>query len=226
MKKALAVFAKAPLPGRVKTRLVPALTPEEGAELYRCMLLDTLARVRTLPVDTVIFYEGEADFFRDLVPGGQLIPQQGIDLGERLQNAFEALSLLGYRDRAAIGTDAPDLPLAFIEEAFRFLESGSDAVFGPAEDGGYYLIALAGASGALFSDIPWSGPQVLATSRQRALESGFTTSLLPTWYDVDTFQDLLRPGLANPENGAPLTRAFLKERGLGAAWPAEAKMQR
>jgi uncharacterized protein len=215
MKRALAVFAKAPLPGRVKTRLAPALTPEEGADLYRRMLLDTLARVRALAVDIVIFYDGEERFFHDLAPGALLVPQDEGDLGQRLQGAFGMLISLGYQARVVIGTDAPDLPLRFIEDAFRLIESGSDAVFGPAEDGGYYLVALGGASGDLFREIPWSGPRVLAVSRERAQESGLETSLLPTWYDVDNYQDLLRPGLADPENGAPLTRAFLRERGIG-----------
>ena len=216
MKSVLAVFAKTPLPGRVKTRLAPELSPEEGAELYRCMLLDTVARVRALRVDTVIFYDGDGHFFRDLFPDLLLIPQAAGGLGERLQSAFAALLSLGYRARVVIGTDAPDLPLDFIAEAFRLIKGGSDLVFGPAEDGGYYLVALSCASGGLFRDIPWSSPQVLEVSRERAREAGLAAALLPTWYDVDSFEDLLRPGLGDPGNGAPLTRGFLRERGLGA----------
>ena len=215
MKSVLAIFAKTPLPGLVKTRLAPALSPEEGAELYRCMLLDTIARVGTLSVDTVIFFDGDECIFRDLLPGALLLRQHEGGLGERLQRAFAELSSLGYRARVVIGTDAPDLPLGFIQEAFHLIEAGSDAVFGPAEDGGYYLVALGGATGGLFRDIPWSSPQVLAVSRERARESGFTTALLPSWYDVDSFADLLRPGLMDPENGAPLTRGFLRDRGIG-----------
>jgi uncharacterized protein len=215
MKKVLAVFAKAPHPGKVKTRLAPALSPEEGAELYRCMLLDTITRVRTLPVDTVIFHDGDERFFQNLFPGLPLIGQHAGGLGERLESAFAQLSALGYQARVVIGSDAPDLPLSFIEEAFRLLDAGSDAVFGPAEDGGYYLVALGGPSAGLFRDIPWSGPQVLAASRQKAHEADLATALLPTWYDVDSFEDLLRPGLWDPENGAPLTRGFLRERGVG-----------
>jgi len=215
MKSALAVFAKTPLAGQVKTRLAPALSPEESAELYRCMLLDTIARVRQLPVDTVIFYEGDELFFREAAPGVLLIPQLEGGLGERLENAFSTLGSLGYRGRAVIGTDAPDLPLSFIEEAFRRLDGGSDAVFGPAEDGGYYLVALNGAPGTLFRDIPWSSAQVLARSLEKASECGLATELLPTWYDVDRYEDLLRPGLADPRNAAPLTRGFLGNRGIG-----------
>ena len=215
MKSVLAVFAKTPLPGRVKTRLAPELSPEEGAELYRCMLLDTVARVRELPVDTVIFFDGDEAVFQELLPGALLVRQREGELGERLEHAFEALHALGYGARVVIGTDAPDLPLGYIEEAFRRLEAGSDVVFGPAEDGGYYLVALGGATGGLFRDIPWSGPQVLALSREKAHAEGFEAALLPTWYDVDSFEDLLRPGLSDPQNGAPLTRGFLRDRGIG-----------
>jgi uncharacterized protein len=226
MKSVLAIFAKTPLPGKVKTRLVPALTPEEGAEFYRCMLLDTVARARTLSVDVVIFYDGDDHFFRREIPGGLLIPQRGEELGERLENAFGTLSSLGYRSRVVIGTDAPDLPLSYIVEAFRSIDGGNDAVFGPAEDGGYYLVGLAGASGGLFRDIPWSGPQVLARSLQRAREAALATALLPIWYDVDCFEDLLRPGLVDPANGAPLTRGFLRDRGIVVQQVAEAQVTR
>src|SRR5690348_16374911 len=99
MKSVLAVFAKTPLPGRVKTRLAPELSLEEGAELYRCMLLDTCAKVRGLGVDTVLFYDGEPDFFRNLVSEAQLVKQHGGGLGERLAEAFAVLASLGYRDR-------------------------------------------------------------------------------------------------------------------------------
>ena len=216
MNRTLAIFAKTPLPGQVKTRLTPPLSPEQGAELYRCMLLDTVARAGTLHVDTFIFYHGNEQYFREVAPDVALIPQHESCLGGRLERAFAALSAKGYEARVVIGTDAPDLPLAFIEEAFTELESGRDVVFGPAEDGGYYLVALRGAHGDLFRDIPWSGPQVLERSLERAREAGLTVALLPTWYDVDGFEDLYRPGLSDPLNGAPLTRSFIADLGIGA----------
>jgi len=217
MKRVLGIFAKTPLPGLVKTRLAPALAPEQGADLYRCMLLDTIARVRSLAVDTVIFYQGDPLFFSEVAPGVRLIAQQEGGLGERLAEAFDRLAALGYRSRVVMGSDAPDLPLGFVEQAFSLLEKGSDAVFGPAEDGGYYLVGVSGGYGSLFRDIPWSGPQVLARSLARADESGLSAALLPSWYDVDSYQDLLRPGLLDPDNGAPLTRRFLRERGIGGS---------
>jgi uncharacterized protein len=215
MKQALAIFAKTPIPGLVKTRLTPPLSPEEGSDLYRCMLLDTVNRVRTLQIDTFIFFEGDLRFFRDAFPGLPLIPQQTCDLGGRLETAFTTLSALGYGAQVVIGSDAPDLPLSFIREAFGQLGAGRDAVFGPAEDGGYYLVGLKGAYQGIFRDIPWSSAQVLETSLERAHESGLQAALLPGWYDVDAYQDLCRPALCDPSNGAPLTRRFLGERGIG-----------
>lgn len=222
MNRALAIFAKTPLPGQVKTRLTPPLSPEQGAELYRCMLLDTVARAGTLKVDTFIFYHGNELYFREVAPGLPLLPQHESCLGGRLEAAFAALSALGYENRVVIGTDAPDLPLEFIEEAFCRLESGCDVVFGPAEDGGYYLVALRGGHGELFQEIPWSGPQVLERSLARAREAGLSVALLPTWYDVDGFEDLHRPGLSDPLNGAPLTRGFIRDLALGACHSAGA----
>lgn len=222
MKPVLAVFAKTPHPGKVKTRLAPEMSLAESAELYRCMLLDTISRIGSLSVDTAIFYEGDEEYFRQLDPSLQLIRQHPAGLGERLDAAFAALSALGYRERVVIGSDAPDLPLDFIEEAFRLLAGGRDAVFGPAEDGGYYLVGLSGETSCLFRDIPWSGPQVLSVSLERANEAGFSTALIHSWYDVDSYQDLLRPGLYEVRNAAPLTRKFLLDRGFAVPATAEA----
>jgi rSAM/selenodomain-associated transferase 1 len=209
MKRALAMFAKTPMAGFVKTRLTPPLSPQQAADLYRCMFLDTVARARTLAADPFICYDGDHLFFTETVPELPLFLQEGDSLGTRLEAAFDRLTSLGYRARVVIGTDAPDLPLSYIEESFRLLEEGSDVVFGPAEDGGYYLVGLSCAHGELFRDIPWSGPDVLERSLERASQAGLRVALLPVWYDVDCYDDLSRPGLCDPENGAQFTRAFL-----------------
>lgn len=222
MKRVLAIFAKTPVPGRVKTRLSPPLSLRQSADLYRCMLLDTIARVNSVATDLVIFYDGSRDFFHQAAPGATLIRQQEGGLGVRLEHAFDALAALGYAARVVIGTDAPDLPLIYIEDAFERLQAGSDAVFGPAADGGYYLVGLRGSYGALFRDIPWSGEAVLEKSLQQAEACGLSVSLLPSWYDVDDHADLLRPGLSDPANGAPLTRAFIATLDVGAHATADA----
>lgn len=220
MKRALAIFAKTPLPGRVKTRLSPALSPQQAADLYRCMLLDTIERVAALDADKILFHDGAAAFFSEMTPGVSLVAQTGGGLGTRLEHALDTLRTTGYGPCVVIGTDAPDLPVAYIEEAFRTLEQGSDAVFGPAGDGGYYLIGLREGYGSLFQDIPWSTEKVLEQSLAQAKASGFSVTLLPPWYDLDCYEDLLRPDLMDPGNGAARTQAFIA--GLDLALPPAA----
>lgn len=222
MKRALVIFAKTPLPGRVKTRLSPPLSLRQSAELYRCMLLDTIERAAGLQVDTVLCHEGGEEFFRQAAPDAILMRQCAGGLGARLESCFDALEDLGYDARVVIGTDAPDLPLTYIADAFWQLEKGRDAVFGPASDGGYYLVGVRGDYGTLFQDIPWSSDKVLETSLARAQESGFTAAILPSWYDVDRYDDLLRPGLLDPKSGAARTAAFIAGLGLAAPPTADA----
>lgn len=220
MKRALAIFAKAPLPGRVKTRLSPSLSPQQAADLYRCMLLDTLERVAALDAEKILFHEGGAAFFREAAPGISLVAQAAGGLGARLEHACDTLGSMGYGPCVVIGTDAPDLPLAYIEEAFRALERGRDAVFGPAGDGGYYLVGLREGYRSLFRDIPWSTERVLEKSLAQAKASGLTATLLPTWHDLDCYEDLIRPDLMDPANGAVRTQAFIA--GLDLALPPSA----
>ncbi len=217
MNNALIIFAKQPLPGLVKTRLTPPLSPDQATELYRCMLGDTLAKVAELPAtDRLLMYEeqlGAAAYFQQTAAGCRLYPQRGDDLGDRMANAFGLAFADGYQAAVIIGTDSPDLPLSFIEAAFRELEQSSvDAVYGPSEDGGYYLLGLKRVYAELFRDIPWSSDGVLEKSLARAERAGIRTTLLPSWYDVDTAADLQRPELLNEGNGAPLTREFVKNR--------------
>lgn len=215
LKKALIIFAKKPVPGQVKTRLVPRLSSEEAAELYRCMLEDTLAKAaRLTDIDKYLFYEGGAAagrYFSETVRGMTCLPQQGKDLGERMAEAFRQVFAQGYGAAAIIGTDSPDLPLFSIEHAYEQLrDPGIDVVFGPCEDGGYYLLAMKSLQRELFRNVPWSGGDVLTKSLKNADAAGIGVSLLPIWHDVDRAQDLMRPELLEVDNGAPRTREFIK----------------
>lgn len=220
MTKALAIFAKNPLPGHVKTRLVPPLTASSAAELYGCMLHDTLAKVAaSLPeIEPWLFYDGApeaASSFAALAGGIPCLPQEGADLGARMANAVRALLARGHDAVAVIGTDSPDLPVSFITQAYELLAEGHDAVFGPSEDGGYYLVAMKRLVPALFRGIPWSSDEVLAQSLAVASREGVAVGLLPPWYDIDTAADLERPGLVSPHTCAPRTREFLLRLGTG-----------
>ncbi|MFZ3207928.1 MAG: TIGR04282 family arsenosugar biosynthesis glycosyltransferase [Geobacteraceae bacterium] len=224
MKQALIIFARQPLPGQVKTRLTPPLTPEEAAELYRGMLLDILARTRALVgVERLLFHSGESEadkYFRRTSPDLPIFPQIGSDLGERMTAAFETAFALGHKRVAIIGSDSPDLPLDFIAAAFTELASGRhEAIFGPTEDGGYYLIAMSRLRRELFQGITWGSGTVLKDSLRQADSAGIKVALLQCWYDVDTASDLARPMLRNEANGAPLTREFIRERIPLLHWP-------
>ncbi len=215
LKKALLIFAKCPRPGKVKTRLVPPLSPKQAADLYRCMLGDVMAMVAGLPdLSLYLFYEdieGARDYFAGIAPGIVSLPQEGKDLGERMAEAFRVVFAMGHGAAVIIGTDAPDLPPAYIKEAFSRLESGkSRAVFGPCEDGGYYLLGITQLHRALFRDLPWSSGTVLQESLKRAAEAGIEASLLPMWHDVDMAADLERSELLAEENGAPQTREYIE----------------
>ena len=199
LKTALVMFAKAPIPGQVKTRLCPPLTPDEAATLHGSFVLDTLERTKLavtkfkLPVDRHLACAPSAThvFFKIMEErqGVKVIDQVGDDLGARMHAAFEALFARGYQQVLIIGTDAPTLPLDHVKQALTRLEQ-HDLVLGPALDGGYYLIGLKRPIQALFHDIPWSTDQVLKRTQEQAAKAGLTVALLEPWRDVDTLDDL------------------------------------
>lgn len=214
--RALIIFAKQPLPGRVKTRLSPPLSSESAAELYACMLRDTVARAGELAgVRLCIYYQDDAgagDYFARIAPTVDARPQRGTDLGERMAGAFADLFREGHDRVAIIGSDSPDIPLDYIRQSFDLLGEGTDAVFGPCEDGGYYLLAMGKLWHELFRELPWSRPELLRDSLERAGKAGITTALLPPWYDMDTVADLDRVLSGGGIPCAPLTDDFLHHR--------------
>lgn len=197
---ALAVMAKAPLAGAVKTRLVPPLTPDEAAALSICFLRDTTANIAhiaaTGDADGLVAYTpvgAEAAFDRLLPEGFKLLRQRGESLGDRLFNATEELLTRGYESVCLINSDSPTLPPAVLAMVVASLaRPGDRVILGPSEDGGYYLIGLKRAHRCLFDRIAWSTADVLAHTIERAGEIGLDVELLPAWYDVDDAATLRR----------------------------------
>lgn len=191
--RAILLFTKPARAGRVKTRLIGALTAEEAARLHEAFLLDLVDRFSTGPADLRIYWAlADDEPIPESPPGGRR--QGGAGLGERLAGAIAASVDV---DRVAVvGSDHPELTVERIEEAFAALEAGADVVFGPAVDGGYYLVALRPRElrAELFARIPWSTGRVLETSLARAQELGLRVALLEPGRDVDRPEDL--PGLA------------------------------
>lgn len=155
--------------------------------------------------------EGAGDYFAAVAPEIEAFPQRGSDLGERMALAFDDRLHLGCERIAIIGSDSPDLPGDYILRAYDLLDKGKDVVFGPAEDGGYYLLAMGRLRRELFTDLPWSKPELLQASLERAGQMGLEAALLPQWYDLDTCADLLGAMGRGGVQAAPLTNAFLEE---------------
>lgn len=225
MKVALAIMVKHPVAGGVKTRLCPPLTLDQAAELYRCFLMDKMAQVRRLPAAAacLAYTPREAEgFFRDLAGETfSLAQQEGTDLGERLARLSEQLLSAGHPGVVIIDSDTPSLPDALLAEAIECMGDGrADAVFGPAEDGGYYLVGLRRPTPALFQGVAWSTQAVLRQTLGKAAAAGLRVHLLPAWFDVDTGADLerLRASLADNGTSARHTQAFLQALADGPPW--------
>jgi rSAM/selenodomain-associated transferase 1 len=192
----LVVVAKAPVAGRVKTRLIPDFTSEEAADLYRCFLEDRIIAMNSLNgIDLAIAYTpSEArDMFTPFSRNKfSLFAQKGKDLGERLNSIFEEKLADGYDAVSIIDSDSPDLPASTVQESFkRLLSNQTDVVLGPCHDGGYYLVGMRKPHPQLFCDIPWSTETVLANTLETAQKMGLKTNLLTCWNDLDTFEDLI-----------------------------------
>lgn len=197
---ALIIFAKAPIPGQVKTRLSPPLTPDEAATLHGTFVLDALERSRDAAKQLRLSWNRFLAcspspvhaFFKVLEArhGVHLLPQIGDDLGARMSHAFQHVFTLGYRYALLTGTDLPLLPGSSYGDAIKLL-ADHDVVLGPALDGGYYLIGLKRLIPDLFADIPWSTNDVLSLTVQKAEALGLRTGLLPVCRDVDRLEDLL-----------------------------------
>jgi rSAM/selenodomain-associated transferase 1 len=223
----LLLFTKPARAGRVKTRLIGELRPAEAAELHAAFLEDLLERLRDGDFELRLAWALDPE---DRVPAGPYpgMRQEGGDLGQRLHHALSTAAA-DADSVAALGSDHPTLPLELVHRAFERVESGVDVVLGPAEDGGYYLIALrAGAvSPRLFADIAWSTPSVLAQTLERCRELGLAVELLPEAADVDTPEDLRRlaESMLDSELGCPRTRDFLVSLGFLPVLPQESKIQ-
>jgi rSAM/selenodomain-associated transferase 1 len=196
VEKLLVIVAKQPIPGRVKTRLFPKLSPETAADLYWCFLQDRIKEVSSFNgVDRAIAYtpEDAKETFASLaLDGFELFAQRGKHLGERLNNIFLEKLSQGYEALSIVDSDSPDLPKSLINESFELLLTRqADIVLGPCYDGGYYLVGMRKPHPELFRNIPWSTENVLSVTLEKARKMGLNVRLLSIWNDLDTFEDLV-----------------------------------
>jgi rSAM/selenodomain-associated transferase 1 len=192
------VFLKHPSPGRVKTRLAASVGPERAADLYRAwigLVLSALQPIRE-QAEVIGYYDGGPEQlfseWHSLVDGWLLQPTG--DLGERLQAGFDAAHGRGL-SVLAVGTDCLELDAGLVSAAFAALGGrdkvtpSTDAVFGPAFDGGYYLVGTSRPLTGFFDGIRWSSAHTLSDHLARCRERGWSVTLLPPRHDIDTWDD-------------------------------------
>jgi len=190
------VFAKAPVPGAVKTRLAPALGPWRAARLHATLVeraLKTAVAARVGRVELHVAPRRRNGFFRFLQErtGVPVVEQKGASLGERMATAFER-ALRRHRFIVLIGSDCPALRTADLRRAFRLLRGPADVVLAPAEDGGYVLIGLRRPRPDLFDAIAWGEASVFESTVRRVEAQGLALCTLRTLWDVDRPHDLER----------------------------------
>ncbi len=191
---ALLIFAKAPVAGQVKTRLIPDVGRQRATDLYKEFLTKTLnTAIRAEFSENHIWVSGNIShqYFTQLKNKKlfKFHQQKGKDLGERMFNAFDS-TLDKYPYAVLIGSDCPSLLSSDIQAAMKLLENGKDLVLGPAEDGGYYLIGLRTNNSELFSNIKWGKENVFSETCSRAKKINYYVELLPMRNDIDRVSDL------------------------------------
>ena len=182
-------FAKAPVPGRVKTRLAATIGAGPAAELYRAFVADTIAKLTEfrdvadieLHTDTVTDAWSEQGVARDLQAAG------GLEL--KLLHAIATAIQSGRSQAMILGSDSPTLPRGHIQ---RLLDSAADVALGPCEDGGYYAIACRRVHSEMFAGVVWSTPHVREQTERAVRASGLSVERGDLWYDVDEPEDLAR----------------------------------
>ncbi len=193
--KAIILFARDPVAGKVKTRLAPFLSQDLILELYIKFLNDSIEKIcRVADADRFIGVTpaDSSGYFsrisRNIERPPEIFIQEGKDLGEKMLNTFRARFDEGYEHVVIIGSDSPSLPVAYLEEA---LNSDKDLTLGPSTDGGYYLIGMRHKPVDVFTgNIEWGSEKVLTQTLERVKQSGASLKLLPPWYDVDRGEDL------------------------------------
>lgn len=216
---AIVVVAKAPQPGKVKTRLCPPLTHRQAATLYTGFLLDTIHTALQVPhaaVKVVCPSNQDAHALGQILPPQvEYIIQSGTGLTAALTTSFVECLEVGYRKVLCISSDNPTLPLSYLTQALEKLDE-VEVVLGPTEDGGYYLVGAKTVYPILFQDMVWSTSSVLTETLERATNAHLQTQLLPLWYDLDTNQELERfiKELPQAQDGGKYTSQALHSAGI------------
>lgn len=187
-KQLLIVFVKNILMGKVKTRLAKTIGDVGAFEVYKELVDITENETDRLEdIDIHVYFSDQV--IESKWPGKQKFVQQGENLGKRMQNAFQHGFDLGYDKIIGVGSDLPDLNADIMNEGLEALAT-TETVFGPSEDGGYYLIGMRKMVDCVFENKPWSTDQLLNITLNELDSKGISCSTLATLNDIDTIEDL------------------------------------
>lgn len=198
MRPVLILFAKAPVPGKVKTRLAKTIGIELAAKLHKAFVDDTLEKASSHALETAIDVELHTDAETDAWSSIRVTQRLQVsgDIGRRMHHALQSALEEGRPQATIIGSDSPTLPISHL---LNLLEFPEDIALGPTEDGGFYAISCRRTNAAMFRSVNWSTGRALADTEFACREAGLSTSRGATWFDVDEYEDLLRlfrqPGL-------------------------------
>ncbi len=192
MKAAVICFTRVPKPGQTKTRLLPILSPEQCAALHTAFLMDLATLYEQYPADLFLAYTADPNWtaLREIFPMAKdFFPQEGIDLGEKMNRAMEKVLALGYDACILTGSDLPLLSAAHLNSGFTALQT-ADVTLGPTSDGGYYLVGSKAPCPQLFADQQYGGSTVWENTLTAAKKAGYTLQPALPCDDVDTPDDL------------------------------------
>ncbi|MCD6269289.1 MAG: TIGR04282 family arsenosugar biosynthesis glycosyltransferase [Deltaproteobacteria bacterium] len=194
--RAIIIMTRYPEPGRVKTRLIPALGADEAARLHRQMVEYAISTVRGFtsasPAGIFVFFNGGSKELMAswLGDGAEYLLQADGNLGDKMRAAFQAVFKRGFKAVTMIGSDCPAIDRHILSRAFSAL-TRTDMVVGPAVDGGYYLLSIKQVHNSLFEGIHWGGSEVLTQTLSAARSKHLTVSCLPELSDIDRPEDLV-----------------------------------
>jgi len=215
MNRAIICFTRVPKPGVTKTRLLPILTGQQCAALHTAFLTDLSAVYGQINADLFVAYTYDPDWavLKHIFPGAKgFIPQDGLDLGEKMYNALRHVLELGYEAAVLTGSDLPRMTVSHIESGFTALNQ-ADLSIGPTSDGGYYLVGMKKPHRALFENQQYGGNTVLENTIAAAKHACLSVSLAASCDDVDTPADLQAlSGQLSPESATyRCIQQFMKE---------------
>jgi rSAM/selenodomain-associated transferase 1 len=195
----ISVFLKLPRPGKAKTRLAATIGNDAALAVYDALVAETLKMLPYKEADVAVWFDppgAEAEIRAWLAPlldsdaSIRFFPQARGDLGQRMNTAVSHAFEDGYETVTLTGTDCPGLKARHFQQGWEALSTDCRAVFGPASDGGYYLLALNEPAPYLFNGIPWSSSDTLSASLEAAKRQGVGVHLLEELRDIDTAEDL------------------------------------